>query len=144
MEERRPNFFWLIIILIIFLLTLGVLVYYIRFATTIAPKASSFNTVNAVSISNSYVFASPVRAKASGDLIRVTVFLLDDQGNGIFDNNVSLRSLDGKLDIKNIQSLTDETGKAIFDVASSVVGIYMLEAFTEKLVLPQRVKVTYD
>lgn len=144
MEERRPNYFWLIIILIIFLLTLGVLVYYIRFATTIAPKASSFNTVNAVSISNSYIFASPVRAKASGDLIRVTVFLLDDQGNGIFDNNVSLRSLDGKLDIKNIQSLTDETGKAIFDVASSVVGVYTLEAFTEKLVLPQRVKVTYD
>lgn len=144
MESRRPNYFWLVIILIIFLLTLGILIYYVRFTTSIAPKASSFNTVNDVSISNSYVFASPVRAKTNGDLIRVTVFLLDDQGNGIFDNKVSLRALNGALDIKNVQSLTDETGKAVFDVASSVVGVYTLEAFTEKLVLPQRVKVTYD
>ena len=150
MQERRSNYFWLFIILIIFLVTLGVLVYYIRFTTTIAPKADTFNTVNAVSISNSYIFASPVRAKANGDLIRVTVFLLDDQGNGIFDKKVSLRALDnevgshGVLDIKEVQSLTDETGKAVFDVASSVVGVYTLEAFTEKLVLPQKVKVTYD
>lgn len=144
MESRRPNYFWLVIILIIFLLTLGILIYYVRFTTSIAPKASSFNTVNDVSISNSYVFASPVRAKTNGDLIRVTVFLLDDQGNGIFDSKLSLRALNGALDIKNVQSLTDETGKAVFDVASSVVGVYTLEAFTEKLVLPQRVKVTYD
>ena len=141
MEKERPNYFWLVVILIIFLVTLGVLVYYIRFTTTIAPKASSFNTVNEVSISNSYVFASPIRAKAGGDMIRVTVFLLDDQGNGIYDKKVNLR---GNLIIKEIQSLTDETGKAVFDVASSVIGVYMLEAFTEKLVLPQRVKLTYD
>ena len=140
-EKERPNYFWLVVILIIFLVTLGVLVYYIRFTTTIAPKASSFNTVNEVSISNSYVFASPIRAKAGGDMIRVTVFLLDDQGNGIYDKKVNLR---GNLIIKEIQSLTDETGKAVFDVASSVIGVYMLEAFTEKLVLPQRVKLTYD
>ena len=120
------------------------LVYYIRFAVSTTPKADTFNTVNAVSISNSYIFASPVRAKANGDLIRVTVFLLDDQGNGIFDNKVSLRSLDGVLDIKDVQSLTDETGKAVFDVASSVIGTYTLEAFTEKIILPQRIKVIYD
>jgi hypothetical protein len=141
MEEKRTNYFWLIIILVIFLLTLGVLVYYIRFATTIAPKADTFNTVNAVSISNSYIFASPVRAKAGGDMIRVTVFLLDDQGNGIYDIKVNLR---GNLIIKEIQSLTDETGKAMFDVASSVIGTYTLEAFTEKIILPQRIKVIYD
>jgi len=117
------------------------LVYYIRFTTTIAPKASSFNTVNEVSISNSYVFASPIRAKAGGDMIRVTVFLLDDQGNGIYDKKVNLR---GNLIIKEIQSLTDETGKAVFDVASSVIGTYTLEAFTEKIILPQRIKVIYD
>ncbi|MDP2684302.1 MAG: Ig-like domain-containing protein [bacterium] len=138
------RYFWLIIILIIFLITLGVLVYYIRFAVTIAPKASTFNTVNIVSISNSYVFASPVRAKASGDLIRVTVFLLDDEGRGIFDKKVSLRALEGVLDIKDVQSLTDETGKAMFDLGSSVIGTFSLEAVTEKLVLPQKIKVIYD
>ena len=144
MEEKRTNYFWLFIILVIFLLTLGVLVYYIRFATAITPKASSYNTVNTVSITNSYIFASPVRAKASGDLIRVTVFLLDDEGKGIFDKKVSLRVLDGLLDIKEMQSLTDETGKAFFDVASSAVGTFTLEATTEKITLPQKIKVIYD
>lgn len=144
MEEKRPNYFWLIVILVIFLLTLGVLVYYIRFATTIAPKADTFNTVNAVSISNSYIFASPVRAKASGDLIRVTVFLLDDEGRGIFDKKVSLRALDGVLDIKDMQSLTDETGKAIFDVASTTIGTYLVEASTTEILLPQKLKLIFD
>ncbi|EKE04990.1 MAG: hypothetical protein ACD_19C00426G0012 [uncultured bacterium] len=138
------RYLWLIIILIIFLITLGVLVYYIRFTTSIAPKASSFNTTSQISISNSYVFASPVRAKANGDLIRVTVFLLDDEGNGIFDKKVSLKSIEGIVDIKEVQSLTDETGKAIFDVASAIIGAFNLEASTSEKVLPQRVKVTYD
>lgn len=143
-EVKKPNYFWLIFILIIFLLTLGVLVYYVRFRTSITPKASTLNITAIVSISNSYVFSSPIRAKAGGDLIRVTVFILDDVGNGIFDKKVSLRSLGGVLDIKNVQNLTDETGKAVFDVASKNVGVFNLEAFTDELVLPQKVKVTYD
>lgn len=143
-EERRTNYFWLILILIIFLLTLGILVYYIRFRVTLTPKASSLNTFNVVSISNSYLFASPIRAKTAGDLIRITVFLLDDEGNGLFDKKVSLRTLEGTLEIKEIQSLTDETGKAIFDITSALNGVYTLEAFTENIVLPQKVKVTFD
>ena len=143
-EDRSPKYFWLILILIVFLVTLGILVYYIRFRTSITPKASTLNITSIVSISNSYVFASPLRAKANGDLIRVTVFLLDDEGNGIFDKKVSLRVLEGQLDIKEVQSLTDETGKAIFDVASSTIGTYNLEAFTTDIVLPQKVKVIYD
>lgn len=143
-EERSPKYFWLILILIVFLVTLGILVYYIRFRTSITPKASSFNTFNVVSISNSYLFASPIRAKASGDLIRITVFLLDDEGNGIFDKKVSLRAVEGNIEIKEVQSLTDETGKAVFDVTSNTVGVYTIEAFNENLVLPQKVKVTYD
>lgn len=144
MIEEKPKYVWLIIILIIFLFTLGLLVYYIRFRTSITPKASTLNITSFVSISNSYLFASPIRAKASGDLIRITIFLLDDEGNGIFDKKVNLRALEGQLNIKEIQSLTDETGKAVFDVASSVIGVFNLEAFTEDLVLPQRVKVIYD
>lgn len=144
MREERPKYFWLVLILIIFLLTLGILVYYIKFTTSIAPKANSYNIASNVSISNSYVFSSPVRAKANGDLIRVTVFLLDDEGNGIFDKKVSLRALEGQLNIKEVQSLTDETGKAVFDVESPVVGVFNLEAFTNELVLPQKVKVIYD
>lgn len=144
MEEDRSKYYWLFFILLIFLLTLGILVYYIRFRTSTTPKASTYNIVSTVSISNSYVFASPVRAKAGSDLIRVTVFILDDVGNGIFDKKVSLRSLDGKLDIKDVQSLTDESGKAVFDIASSITGVYRLEAYTDSSVLPQKVKITFD
>ena len=143
-NDRKPNYFLLILILVIFLITLGVLVYYIRFRTSITPKASSFNSTNVVSLSNSYVFSSPIRAKANSDLIRVTVFLLDEEGLGIFDKKVSLRVLEGQLNIKEIQSLTDETGKAVFDVSSAIVGTYNLEAFTQDTVLPQKVKVIYD
>lgn len=109
-----------------------------------APKASTLNITATVSVSNSYVFSSPVRAKANGDLVRITVFLLDDEGNGIFDKKVDLKSNGQGLTIKEIQSLTDETGKAIFDVASTNPGIFNLEAFTDDLVLPQKVKVIYD
>lgn len=144
MEEKRTNYFWLIVILVIFLITLGVLVYYIRFAVSTTPKASNFNTVNVVSISNSYIFASPVRATAGGDLIRVTVFILDDEGNGLYDKKVTVKSNNQDLIIKEVQSLTDETGKAVFDVASNIAGVYTLEAFIEELVLPQKIKVTYD
>lgn len=144
MEEKRTNYFWLIVILVIFLITLGVLVYYIRFAVSTTPKANNFNTVNVVSISNSYIFASPVRATAGGDLIRVTVFILDDEGNGLYDKKVTVKSNNQDLIIKEVQSLTDETGKAVFDVASNIAGVYTLEAFVEELVLPQKIKVTYD
>ena len=141
---RSPKYFWLILILIIFLLTLGILVYYIRFRTSITPKASTLNITSLVSISNSYVFASPIRAKASGDLIRITIFLLDDEGNGIFDKKVNLKVGEGNIEIKEVQSLTDETGKAVFDITSDTVGLYTIEAFTNELVLPQKVKVTFD
>lgn len=144
MNEERPKYLLLVTILIIFLLTLGILVYYVRFRTSITPKASSYNIASQISISNSYVFSSPVRAKANSDLIRVTVFLLDDVGNGIFDKKVTLKSIEGVVDIKEVQSLTDETGKAIFDVASSNVGVFNLEAQTQETVLPQKVKVTFD
>lgn len=144
MIEEKPKYLWLIFILIIFLFTLGILVYYIRFRTSITPKASTFNIVSVVSISNSYLFASPIRAKASGDLIRITIFLLDDEGNGIFDKKVNLRTLEGLVEIKEVQSLTDETGMAVFDITSDTVGLYTIEAFTEDLVLPQKVKVTFD
>lgn len=148
MEEERPKSYWLVFILLIFLVTLGILVYYIRFKTSTTPKASSYNITSTVSISNSYVFSSPVRAKAGGDLIRVTVFLLDDTGNGIFDKKVTLRDINndtaGTLQVKEIQSLTDETGKALFDIASSTVGVFNLEASTTDTTLPQKVKVTFD
>lgn len=133
---------WLFVLLFIFLVTLGVLVYYIRYQTSVSPKASSYNTSNYVSLSNSYIFSSPIRAKANGDLIRVTVFLLDDSGRGIYDRQVSL--VGDTVKINEIQSMTDDTGKALFDISSSVTGSFTLEARSESFVLPQKIKVIFD
>lgn len=137
------NNFWLMLVLIIFLITLGTLVYYIRFKTSIAPRASGLTSTNVLSTFNSYVFASPVRAKANGDLIRITVFLLDEEGNGVFNNEVSLQT-DSTLSINEIQSLTDDTGKAIFDISSPMVGSYIVKAMVGNIVLDQDVKVVFD
>lgn len=150
-SDKRPNYLILVIILIIFLITLGILVYYVRFQTSIAPRASSQNATNQLSLSNSYVFASPVRAAAGGDLIRVTVFILDDEGNGLYDKKVELRTSsesltteNSALEIKDIQAMTDETGKAIFDLSSGQTGNFTIEVLANGIVLPQSLKVVFD
>ena len=143
-RNKKPNLFILFVILIIFLVTLGILVYYIRFSTNLAPKASSYYTTNTVSISNSYVFASPVRATAGGDLIRITVFILDEEGNGVIDKKVLLQSSGSSVEIKEVQSLTDETGRAVFDLSSVVAGNFEVSAVTDNITLPQKIKVVFD
>lgn len=145
-EERgsRRNLYLIVVMLIIFLSTTAILVYYIRYQTSIAPVTSSFKLLNNVSVINSYVFASPVRAKASSDLIRVTVFVLDDQGGGVYDKKVSLTANNSVLVIKDIQSLTDETGMALFDVSSSEANSYEVNVLIDGVILQQKLKVLID
>lgn len=145
-EENNfnKNYLVLFIILIIFLVTLGFLVYFVRFKTDLTPSADTYNTTNPVSLSNSYIFASPVRAKAGGDLIRVTVFVLDSQGAGLFDKKVNLNTTDQTLEIKEIQSLTDETGKAVFDLGSQSKGVFSIETFVDGIPLSQNLRITFD
>jgi hypothetical protein len=126
----------LVIILIIILL-------FINQRTSVAPKAREVNVSSSISITNSYVFSSPVRAKANGDLIRVTVFVLDEKGRGIFDKKVAIRE-GGGLTVREIQALTDEVGKAIFDISSTKTGVFYLEVEAAGIILPQRTKVVFD
>lgn len=80
------------------------------------------------SIDNSYLFVSPLRAKAkSEEQIRITIFLLDGRGLGVLGKTVSLISTNPALVIKSTQATTDSLGKAFFDVSSSAVGDYYLE-----------------
>ncbi|MDO8340420.1 MAG: hypothetical protein Q7T59_00420 [Candidatus Woesebacteria bacterium] len=69
---------------------------------------------------------------------------MDDNGLGIFDKKVILGNLDSPIKVKDIQSLTDETGKAIFDISSSSSGVFFIEAIVDSNKLPQRVKVVFD
>lgn len=144
-EERRVNKLVIPAIIISFLVTiLFLLLYFIKNRTYITPKASSLNSASQISFTNSYIFASPVRAKANGDLIRITIFVLDDQGRGIFGKKVTLGNNNESIIVNNLQSLTDEVGKATFDVSSSATGVFFIEALVDDELLPQKVKVTFD
>ncbi|MDP1760524.1 MAG: hypothetical protein Q8L01_03740 [Candidatus Woesebacteria bacterium] len=148
-EKRSKKYILPLIVIIILIIILGVLLLFIKNRISLLPKAENYNNSASVSFSNSYIFASPVRAKAGhqtipGENIRITVFLLDDKGLGIFDKKVTLGNLDGPINIVDVQSLTDETGKAIFDINSNSKGAFFIEAAVGGSRLPQRVKVVFD
>lgn len=132
-----------IFIILILVIILIVILLFINNKTSILPKAKEINNSSIVSISNSFVFTSPIRAKANGDLIRVTVFVLDEQGRGVFDKKVAIREGNG-LTVKEVQALTDEVGRAIFDVGSVTTGVFYLEVEVGGIILPQKTKVVYD
>lgn len=143
-SEERPNKVIIpVFIISIIIIILIVLILFINKPVSITPKANDYNSSASVSIDNSYVFASPVRAKTGGDLIRVTVFVLDSYGRGVADKKVSINgSLD--LDISSLQATTDDTGKAMFDVGSTKPGSYTLEVNLDNLKLNQKVKLVFD
>jgi len=96
------------------------------------------------SMDNSYVFVSPLKAAANNlDKIRVTVFILNNQGLGVLGKTVELGS-DPSLSIETTQALTDNYGKALFDISSNKVGEYYLEVKVDQTVLPQKAHLTFD
>lgn len=143
-EKRRPNYLIIFIIILIIILILTFLYYFIGKRNTTNNYSEIVSASKTVSLANSYVFAAPVRASSDGDLIRITVFLLDSRGFGVFDKEVSLGNNNGPITITNLQTLTDETGKAVFDISSSTAGVYFIEASVDGKLLPQRAKVTFD
>jgi len=116
-------------------------VFYLIFKTTsFAPKA---NTPSVVALENSYLFASPLQAKADGlEKIRITVFILDGKGLGVNNQTISLTN-SGYINVDNIQSITDSYGKAIFDITSTNKRQINIQAKTEKASIPQPVTVTF-
>lgn len=107
------------------------------FSTRASISATSF------SVENSYVFVSPLKAPADGkEKIRVTAFVLNNQGLGVLGKKTAL-GLDTKLNIEAVQALTDNFGKAVFDINSSQPGEYYLEIMVDGTVLPQKAHVTF-
>lgn len=108
-------------------------------ATTITEMGSG-----SLSLDNSYVFASPLRAKTNGEKIRITVFILSDRGVGMSGKTVSIGG--GKLlQVVSIQPVTDAQGRATFDVASeSSPGVYIIQAATDGVNLKQTATISFD
>lgn len=127
--------------IIAFLIFSLVAVLFLIFKTTgFAPKASSSSPV---ALENSYLFASPLQAKADGqEKIRITVFILDGKGLGISNQNISLNDI-SYIKIENIQSTTDSYGKAIFDLTSTMPKQSKIQAKIGKDTIPQPVTVTF-
>ena len=95
------------------------------------------------SLANSYLFASPLQAKADNqELVRITVFLLDSRGLGIPHQNVSL-DLPATVNSRPIQPITDDSGKAVFDLSSATTGRFSVSAQSQGLTIPQTVSVVF-
>ncbi|HUS60521.1 MAG TPA: hypothetical protein VMX76_04080 [Nevskiaceae bacterium] len=130
----KKTFILLIVIFVILLLLL--LFWFLFFRGLRQPSGL-------VEINNSYLFASPLQAKvAVKEKIRVTVFILDEQGRGVIDEPVFLGQ-DDRLEISSVQAVTDDFGRAIFDVSTNTSGEYYIEAKVKNKVLPQRVRVSF-
>ena len=96
------------------------------------------------SIDNSYIFSTPIQAKANNEeKIRVTVFILNDQGLGVMGKKVIIAP-DTSLRIETIQGLTDDYGKAYFDVSSNKAGEYYLEVKVDDNALKQKAHLVYN
>lgn len=112
--------------------------------TRIRSKADSASLARQIEFANSYLFASPLKAKAStGERIRITVFLLDSQGMGVSGKRVIL-GRDDRLQVEEVQPVSDSVGKAVFDVSSNSVGVYQVEASVDGKTLSQRVTLVFE
>lgn len=97
-----------------------------------------------ISANNSYVYASPVRAKADGESpIRINVYLFDSRGLAIPEQKVSL-NLNPGLNFINVLEITDSTGRATFDCVSTIPGQYTIKASALNANLGQQVVISFD
>ena len=105
-------------------------------------QTPSISTV-ALSRENSYVFASPISAPADGaGIIRISVFVLNNQGLGVSGQSVSLK-VDSKVIVSATQPVTDSLGRAIYDLTSTTAGSYTVTAEASGVSLPQTVSIAF-
>lgn len=101
------------------------------------------------SIDNSYVFVSPLRTKAAssdtataGERVRITVFILNNKGLGVMGKKIVVE-VDTNLKIDAIQGVTDQFGKAVFDVSSAQAGEYFLDIKIDNISLKEKAHVSF-
>jgi len=137
----------LVLIVILFLYLIRSPLIYRSGAYTLTSSTTTGVTTSSstLSLDNSYVFASPLRAKVGGESIRITVYILDNRGLGISGKKVSIGNGGGTLTVSPVQPATDAQGKAIFDVYSaSSPGVYIIQASADGVALTQKATITFD
>lgn len=132
------------IILIVFLFFSLIASLGLVFRTTIFFSKASYVNTSTIALENSYLFASPIQAKADGkEKIRISIFLLDGRGLGVANQTVSLK-IPPTLDVSSPNGSTDDTGKITFDISSLTPGKYPVSASTGGKELPQKVNVLFN
>lgn len=143
-EDRRQLYLIVGIIFSIFLILVALTIASQR--TSFFGRASAPGGVVVpplLSYQNSYVFASPIAASADGEsIIRVTVFLLNNQGLGVSGQSVNLK-VQPEANISPVLPVTDNLGRATFDLTSNTPGDYTISAEVEDGSLPQTVSVSF-
>ena len=140
------------IILLLFLISaLGVAVIMVGQRTNLGSRAyTTTSTENpetlptsSVVVENSYAFASPLNAKTGGEKVRITVIVLDGRGFGVQDTEVVI-GINESINITPIQNITDEFGKAIFDISADKAGVYVIVPSIDNAPLKQTLTVVFD
>ena len=128
--------------IVILLFSLIAVIYLVLRPAVLTGRASG-TSGNTITLENSYLFASPLTAKADGkQIVRITVFLLDGRGLGVSSQTVKL-SAPQTVTILDTQSVTDDTGKAVFDLTSPTSGRFEISATANGQSLPQKVSVVF-
>lgn len=131
-------------IIFIIILIFGLITAIFLVTQTTIFKSRASNTNNRLPVKeNSYLFASPIQAKADGqEKIRITVFLLDSNGLGVSQQTVILK-FPSILQIETLQSTTDDYGKATFNLSSTTPGKFEISASTSNFSLSQKINLLF-
>lgn len=144
-QPKKKSYLIPLFLLIFLLITLPLSVFFISRRTSYFGQAYGPNIPSSgvAELENSYMFASPLVAKADGqEKIRINIFILDSTGKGVSGEAVFLGQ-DDRLVITSVQAVTDNLGRVIFDVSSTSAADYLIESRVGNRVLPQRVKISF-
>jgi hypothetical protein len=129
--------------IIIFLLIALIFSVFLVLKTTVFTKKATTSNQSSIVLENSYLFVSPLQAKADNkEKIRLTVFILDGRGLGVPNQIIDLQT-SSQISTTEVQKITDDSGKAVFDLSSNVPGQFNISAKTNKGIIPQQVKVVF-
>lgn len=131
------------LIIIFILIATLIATVFLALRVTIFGSKAAITPASPIAEANSYLFASPLQAKADNkEKIRLTVFILDGRGLGLPNKFVSINK-PALLELTEIQSTTNDSGQAVFDITSPTSGTYIISSQVEGRTLPQKVRVMF-
>ena len=87
--------------------------------------------------------ADKVVAKPDGkDTVTISVFVKDENNIGIVNKAVNIKGV-ANLNIKIVSGMTDNQGKAVFEINSKKIGKYTIIALVEEIPLEKELTVVF-